>query len=108
MVGISEVHDVLPAARLGMRTVRIGIEELALVDGAAHAIAASQDEVKDDPTEMDGRAIRSVVPCQKRSSSSAPAVRDREPPARLPCKWCGDQRIHGLATEQTLERPPVR
>ena len=106
MVGISEVNDVLPAARLGMRTVRIGIEELALVDGAAHAIAASQDEVRTILQNwMD--VIRSVVPCQKRSSSSAPAVRDREPSARLPCKGRGDQRLHGLATEQTLESPPV-
>jgi hypothetical protein len=107
MAGISEVNDVIPAGRLGIRTVRIGIEEPALVDGAEHAIRVA-GRSEDDPTEMDGRAIRSVAPCQKTSSSSAPAVRDREPPPRLPCKWCGDQRIHGLATEQTLERPPVR
>jgi FMN phosphatase YigB (HAD superfamily) len=46
MVGNSEVNDVLPAARLGMRTIRVAIEEPAPVDSAAHAIATSLDEVR--------------------------------------------------------------
>jgi HAD superfamily hydrolase (TIGR01509 family) len=46
MVGNSEVNDVLPAARLGMRTIRVAIEEPAPADSAAHAIATSLDEVQ--------------------------------------------------------------
>jgi FMN phosphatase YigB (HAD superfamily) len=46
MVGNSEVNDVLPAARLAMRTIRVAIEEPAPVDSAAHGIATSLDEVR--------------------------------------------------------------
>jgi FMN phosphatase YigB (HAD superfamily) len=46
MVGYSEVNDALPAARLGMRTVRVAIEEPAPVDSAADGIATALDEVR--------------------------------------------------------------
>ena len=46
MVGNSQVNDVLPAARLGMRAIRVAIEEPAPADSAAHAIATSLDVVR--------------------------------------------------------------
>lgn len=45
MIGDSEENDVLPALALGMRTIRVAIEEDRPAGSAAHAIAASLYEV---------------------------------------------------------------
>jgi HAD superfamily hydrolase (TIGR01509 family) len=46
MVGNSEVNDVAPAAQLGMRTIRVAIEEPPPSSTAANAVATSLDEVQ--------------------------------------------------------------
>lgn len=45
MVGNSEVADVIPAKSLGMRTIRVCIEESLTTESAADAVVGSLDEV---------------------------------------------------------------
>jgi FMN phosphatase YigB (HAD superfamily) len=44
LVGNSEANDIEPAIALGMRAVRVAIEEPAPVTSAAHAVASSLDD----------------------------------------------------------------
>jgi FMN phosphatase YigB (HAD superfamily) len=45
MVGNSEAKDVLPARALGIRTIRVAIEEPPPAISAADAVTSSLDEV---------------------------------------------------------------
>jgi FMN phosphatase YigB (HAD superfamily) len=47
MVGNSEANDILPARELGMRTIRVAIEERRPAASSAHAIAGSLKEVSE-------------------------------------------------------------
>jgi len=45
MIGNSERNDVAPALALGMRAVRVAIEEDQPAESAAHAVATSLDQI---------------------------------------------------------------